>query len=175
MSTGNAASTAWRVNLSLSPADRIEAITRAFESNTASSGWDARFCRDREIYRLISTPTSAGSPNAFAIFELTITPYLCNVGDNPHGGAATTIFDDLSSAVIDIAARKGFLDHGSVSRTLTMTFLRAVPLGAQCRVELELVAAGRMMANVKGVIRDSEGRVCVSCMHDKGVFHGPSL
>jgi hypothetical protein len=37
-------------------------------------------------------------------------------------------------------------------------------MGAKCRVEVELVAAGRTMAHVTGVIRDMEGRVCVVCM-----------
>jgi acyl-coenzyme A thioesterase 13 len=47
--------------------------------------------------------------------------------------------------------------------------------GAKCRVEVELVATGRTMAHVTGVIRDMEGRVCVSCVHEKVVFHGPKL
>jgi hypothetical protein len=34
------------------------------------------------------------------------------------------------------------------------------------------VAAGMAMAHVTGMTKDMEGRVCVSCVHDKGFSMG---
>ena len=100
---------------------------------------------------------------------------MCNLGGQLHGGAASTILDNLTSTVTHLVARKGFLDKGSVSRTLNLTFLRPVPLGTKCRVEADLMSAGRTLAHVRGVIRDADGKVCVSCVHDKAVVQEPKL
>jgi acyl-coenzyme A thioesterase PaaI-like protein len=50
-----------------------------------------------------------------------------------------------------------------------MTYLRPVPNGAKTTIESEVVAAGRNTANLVGRILVN-GKVCVTCVHDKAVF-----
>lgn len=117
----------------------------------------------RPLHARSSPPTMQLRPRPQTPFEVSIDPYLCNVGGTLHGGAASTILDNLTSEALHIAARKGWIDYGSVSRTLTVTFLRPVVTGSKVRVGVEVVQAGRTTANVKGVIRDAEGRVSELC------------
>ena len=91
-----------------------------------------------------------------------------------HGGAATTILDSLTSAVLLTIAKPGFLDAGHVSRALNTTFLRPVPVGTKCTVECEVVAAGKKTAMVRGVIKLPNGKIAVHCAHDKAVFAKPA-
>ena len=165
----------YAVSLSPDPAARIQKIFDTLAADTAYEGWDARLLRNS--CKLVSASFSSANEtgSATAVFSLTIEPYMCNVGGNLHGGCASTVLDNLTSTVLHLGAREGFLDHGSVSRTLTVTFLRPVPLGMQCTVEVELVSAGRTLAHVRGVIRDAAGKVCVSCVHDKAVVQAPKL
>jgi acyl-coenzyme A thioesterase 13 len=62
-----------------------------------------------------------------------------------------------------------------VSRSLSTTYLRPVPVGSVCRVECEVVAAGRNTACVRGVIYTSGGKAGVHCVHDKAVFKKAKL
>lgn len=43
-------------------------------------------------------------------------------------------------------------------------------MGSKCRVECEVVAAGKNTAMVKGVIKTVDGKTAVFCAHDKAVF-----
>jgi acyl-coenzyme A thioesterase PaaI-like protein len=45
-----------------------------------------------------TTPTNTG-------FEVSIDPYLCNVGGTLHGGAASTILDNLTGEVLHVMDR----------------------------------------------------------------------
>jgi acyl-coenzyme A thioesterase 13 len=108
-------------------------------------------------------------PN-FTKWSLTIGEKLCNKSGNLHGGAAATILDNLTSTALVTIAREGFLDGGHVSRTITMTYLRPLPMGSKVTVENEVFAAGRNTANIVGKIFNEEGKLCVTCVHDKAVF-----
>ena len=102
-------------------------------------------------------------------WELEIGSHLCNKSGNLHGGAAATILDNLTSTALLTVAKPGFLDGGHVSRTITMTYLRPVPMGSKVFIECEVQAAGRNTANISGKIF-IDGKLCVSCIHDKAVF-----
>jgi acyl-coenzyme A thioesterase 13 len=54
-----------------------------------------------------------------------------------------------------------------VSRVLDVKYVRAVSVGEEVQVECEVVHVGRRQAALRGVIRDSRGRVCSTCEHDK--------
>ncbi|EXJ87399.1 hypothetical protein A1O3_04359 [Capronia epimyces CBS 606.96] len=107
-------------------------------------------------------------PNV-AKWEMEIGSHLCNKSGNLHGGAAATILDNLTSAALLTIARPGFLDGGHVSRTITMSYLRPVPGGSRVTIDCEIQAAGRNTANISGKIF-VDGKLCVSCIHDKVVF-----
>src|SRR5271156_1078640 len=56
--------------------------------------------------QLQTTPANAG-------FEVSIDPYLCNVDGTLHGGAASTILDNLTGEALHVVARKGWIDYRS--------------------------------------------------------------
>jgi acyl-coenzyme A thioesterase 13 len=103
------------------------------------------------------------------VWEMPVTPRLCNKSGNLHGGAAATIMDNLTSTALVTIAKPGFLDAGHVSRTITMTYLRPVPRGSTARIECDVQAAGRNTANIVGKLYVN-GKLAVTCVHDKAVF-----
>lgn len=102
-------------------------------------------------------------------WTMNITPAHCNKGRNLHGGMACIVLDNLTSTALLTLAKPGFLDAGHVSRTITMSYLRPVPVGSKVEIVCEVVQAGRNTANLKGEIRVG-GRTAVTCTHDKAVF-----
>lgn len=102
------------------------------------------------------------------IYRVTIPPSLCNKDGNLHGGAATTILDNLSSTALFAVAKPGFWENMGVSRSLYVVFHRPVPAGSVVNVICSVTAAGRQMASLRAEMRDDvDGRLCVSCVHEK--------
>jgi len=120
---------------------------------------------------------------------------MCNKSNNLHGGAACTVLgegshaitqnsigvphltdvlDNLTSTALLTIAKEGFLDGGHVSRTITMTYLRPVPVGTKVRLICKAVAAGKRLAHCTGQIETLDGKVCVTMLHDKAVLPRPS-
>jgi acyl-coenzyme A thioesterase 13 len=130
--------------------------------------WDAKGLNDVQV---VSVDTAANH----VVFELTVKPYLCSKMKTLHGGAACTLLDMLTTACLMLTARPGFLDMGSVSRTITMTYLRPVQEGQTVRIECRLVSVGARYANMYGEIKSLDGKIAVSCVHDKAVFPSSSL
>lgn len=165
-------------NISLSPTARVQAL---YDELTAPlpSGESVWFdALPLHHARLVSASASTRS----TLWSFTCAPALCNKGGNLHGGCAATLLDSLTSTALLTIAKPGFLDGGHVSRTLSCTYLRPVPMGAECVVECWVVAAGRRTACVRGEIRlkdpgsnDGEDKVCVECVHDKVVFQRAKL
>jgi len=150
-------------DLSLSAYDRCLALHAALIADSAYSGFDTVPLRSAKLI-------SASAETQCTKWEFICTDAVCNKGNNLHGGAAATLLDSLTSTALLTIARPGFLDGGHVSRTLTTTYLRPVPSGMKCIVECWVVAAGKRTANVRGEIRSLDGKICVSCVHDKAVF-----
>lgn len=148
-------------DLTMSIEDRIRAVQYAITEDPDYDGWDTKVLQD---VKLISAAPGR------AIFEMTVTPSMCNKGGNLHGGCATTILDNLSSTTMLTIASKGFLDAGHVSRTINMTFIRAVPAGTKVRIVAETVAAGKRLAHCKAQIETLDGNVAVTCTHDKAII-----
>lgn len=180
-------------------------------------GWDTDVISHAQFIK--ATPGRAE-------WEMTVRPEMCNKGGNLHGGCATTILDNLSSSTFLTVAKEGFMDQGTVSRTILMTFLRSVklapkhgytnlyrpvPVGTKVRIVCEVrllyclivilseqpflvgsvfgltcatylaviqttiltknqaVAGGKRLAHCKGQIETLDGKVAVTCIHDKAV------
>ncbi|KKY18032.1 putative thioesterase [Phaeomoniella chlamydospora] len=101
-------------------------------------------------------------------FTMTVTQDFCNKLGSMHGGAASTFMDCITSYALRTIAKEGFWDYLGVTRTLTLTFLRPMPLGTELRLEGEVVQYGRKLASLSGKIsRVSDGQPCVTCVHDK--------
>jgi acyl-coenzyme A thioesterase 13 len=149
--------------VNLSAKDKVLTVERTILEDPNFFGFDTYALKH-------ASPILLDARENFTKWKLTIGSELCNKGGNLHGGAAATILDNLTSTALVTIAREGFLDGGHVSRTITMTYLRPVPLGEEVTVENEVMAAGRNTANVVGKIFNREGKLCVTCVHDKAVF-----
>lgn len=159
----------FRPDFCLSAEDRVRTLAAAYIENASKEAWDGRLMR--ECCKLIS----ASAESASVVYEVTIDHFLCNVGKTLHGGAAATILDHLTSTALFTISKPGFLDRGMFSRTLTVTFLRPVPMGTRAIVEAEVVSAGTTLANVRGVIKTPDGKPCVTCIHDLALGSAPKL
>ena len=153
-------------NLSLSATDRVLAL---YNELTAPPPVGESVCFDT-LPLQYATFVSASTESQSTSWSFIAAPELCNKGGNLHGGCAATLLDSLTSTALLTIARPGFLDGGHVSRTLSCTYLRPVPMGTECVVECRVVAAGKRTANLSGEIRTKDGKVCVACVHDKAVF-----
>lgn len=104
------------------------------------------------------------------VYRLTVPVALCNKDANLHGGAASTLLDNLSSTALFTVSKSGFWDNLGISRSLYVIFHRPIPAGSKIRVVCSVVAAGRKMGTVKAEIvmeGDAEGLLCTSCIHEK--------
>lgn len=153
------------IDFSLTPFQRVEALKDDLVGDPDYDGYDVTTL----AYAKTISATAEGN-HGRTLFEMTVAPKLCNKGGNLHGGAACTLLDSLTSTALTVIARPGFMDSGHVSRTITMTYLRPVPAGTKIMIECVVVAAGKNTANVTGTIKTLDGKVCVTCVHDKAVF-----
>lgn len=84
-------------------------------------------------------------PQTGAKFELDIKPAMCNRMGNLHGGAAATIFDMCTTIAAAPLAKEGFWDFGGVSRTLSVTYMRPVPVNIKVLVECTVMQIGKRL------------------------------
>lgn len=104
------------------------------------------------------------------VYRVTVPQSLCNKDSVLHGGAASTILDNLSSTALFTIARPGFWDNMGVSRSLYVVFHRAIPVGTRIVIDCRVAAAGRKMATLRAEIRAETGNIVyATCVHDK--FH----
>jgi acyl-coenzyme A thioesterase 13 len=149
-------------DLTMSLLDRVNALRDAISNDPDYTGFDTTALKGVELLSVDPGRT---------VWSLTIGPHHANKGRNLHGGCSATILDNLTSTALLTLAKPGFLDGGHVSRTITMSYLRPVPIGMKVRIECEVVAAGKSTANLYGVIKGPDGKICVTCVHDKAVFN----
>jgi acyl-coenzyme A thioesterase 13 len=163
-----------RPDLSLPVKARVQALFDALTSGPApidsSKSFTPYDMLPLKYTRLISASEPKGSQPGSTVWSFTSDPTLCNRGGNLHGGCAATLLDSLTSTALLTIAKPGFLDGGHVSRTLSCTYLRPVPMGEECTVECWVVSGGKRTAHVGGQIKLKDGRVAVTCVHDKAVL-----
>ena len=147
-----------RLDLSQTPLERMKAVHEDLTRDPNYEGWDTQAFRP---LHLISADFGRVE------FEFTVTAAMCNKSGNLSGGFAATVLDTATSMCLLTAAKPGFMDGGSVSRSLNCTFLRPLPIGSKVRLVGEVVQGGKTLSNVKGELRTLDGRTCVSCIHDK--------
>lgn len=154
------------IDTSLSMMDRVKAISDTIARDPDYNGWDTQILKNVQCEEAVPGRT---------VFTTTITPNMCNKGDNLHGGCATTLLDNLTSTSLVTLAKKGYLDSGSVSRTMNVTMLRPVPVGTKVRIICEAVATGKNLAHCRGQIELLDGRVAVTLIHDKAILQKAKL
>jgi len=149
--------------------ERLISMLQAYVSDPDYHGWDAQLVRDD--YTFVTVDDEVGA----TAIEAEIKPYMCNGAGNLHGGAAATIMDNLTSTALMVLSRPGKMEYGTVTRNLAVTILRPVKMGTRVRIESEVVSVGKTLANVQGWIKTLDGKVCVTCSHDKAIVSGPKL
>ena len=149
-------------DLSMSLEERVHALRDVLEGDPGYQGFDKLPLKGVELKHVEPGRTD---------WEMEILPGHCNKGNNLHGGCSCTLLDTLTSTALLTLSKPGFLDGGHVSRTITMSYLRPVPVGTRVKIECEVVAAGKTTANLLGVIKTMDGKTCVTCIHDKAVFN----
>jgi acyl-coenzyme A thioesterase 13 len=77
-----------------------------------------------------------------------------------HGGAAGVIFDMATTTALCPIARPGFWEFmGGVTRTLNISYLKAVPIGVTVRLISRVVSVGKQMAMVRGEMTSLDGKI----------------
>ncbi|KAK2807956.1 hypothetical protein FQN50_005198 [Emmonsiellopsis sp. PD_5] len=143
------------------PRERVQAFLDGASSRPSTDGWDTSCMKE---IKLVSVD------EGIVEFEFTVTQQMCNPLNILHGGCASTILDVLTSTAVFTVPDKAELVQ-TLSRTLTMTFLRPVLVDTTVRVVAKLVQVGRSFIHCTGEILTLDGKVCVSCTHDKGVWN----
>lgn len=119
----------------------------------------------------VSTPTPT---TALVTFSYTLPDYYSNPLGNLHGAAHALIYDNCTTLAVAAVSSPGFWMLGGVSRVLDVKYVRGLKVPDEVRVECEVVHVGRQSAAIRGVIRDSRGRVCSTCEHDKTNIDPPA-
>jgi acyl-coenzyme A thioesterase 13 len=76
-----------------------------------------------------------------------------------HGGAAGVIFDMSTTTALCPIARPGFWEFmGGVTRSLNISYLKAVPIGITVRLNNKVVSVGKQMAMIRGEMTSLDGK-----------------
>lgn len=158
----------WATDFDLSVEDRIHAYHESVANDQEFDGFDTAPIRSaRYTGHDVATKT--------VFWEFDVSPFLCNKDRNMHGGAISTMFDNLTSTALYTIGKPGFWGSLGVSRSLIVHFLRGIPNGSKVILKCEVVAAGRKMALVKGTMENPEGLVLATALHEKVWTGQPQL
>lgn len=140
--------------------DRAQAILSSLAHDPEYACFDAMTLGGVELLSISQETQSVR-------LAFTVLPTLCNVYRTLHGGAAATLLDTLTSLALLTVAKPVRWSTLGITRSLSVTFLRPLPMGTQVFLDCEVLAAGKSMANLKGTMKTGDGQVCVICNHDK--------
>ncbi|KAH7386746.1 HotDog domain-containing protein [Phaeosphaeria sp. MPI-PUGE-AT-0046c] len=112
---------------------------------------------DREVMENMML-VDAGLDGSVA-YEMTIAPNFSNLNNVMHGGAAGVIFDMSTTTALCPLARPGFWEFmGGVTRSLNISYLKAVPIGTKVRLSSRVVGIGKQMAMIRGDMKSLDGK-----------------
>ncbi|KAJ4379095.1 hypothetical protein N0V86_005136 [Didymella sp. IMI 355093] len=108
-------------------------------------------------------------PEGSVEYELYIAPGFSNLNNVMHGGAAGVIFDMSTTTALCPVARPGFWEFmGGVTRTLNISYLKAVPIGTTVRLVSRVMSVGKQMAMIRGEMLSLDGKITFcTCEHHK--------
>lgn len=126
--------------------------------STKQMGNTERFDTDLMRRARIIDATSAGT----AVFEIDIGKTYSNWRGIMHGGAAALILDQFTTAAfIPLTSIDDLHDEvnppGGVTRSISITYLRPLPLPTIIRVEAKVIQTGRSVSLVRGNITSRDG------------------
>ncbi|CAI6333250.1 unnamed protein product [Periconia digitata] len=93
-------------------------------------------------------------------FELLMSSNFSNLNNVMHGGAAGVIFDMATTSALCPIARPNYWQFmGGVTRSLNISYLKAVPIGVKVRLRSHVVSVGKQMAMIRGEMTSLDGKV----------------
>lgn len=98
---------------------------------------------DYELCKAMTIVSASLTPHPRAVTRLVVTPAMCNISGNLHGGAISTLFDVCTTTALAVARRRGFWELAGVTRTLNTTCLRPVMAGEEIEIEGEVLQVGK--------------------------------
>ena len=147
----------------LSPEERINTVLKFGEPGRKrlTAQFIEQQCKLKSFERLSEN-------TAKATYTFTVENFYCNGSGNLHGGAQSVIYDICTSLTLQAISKRGAWLNGGVSRVLTVTYLRPAPAGTELELETEVIAAGKSLAMLRGVLkRASDGAPISTCEHNK--------
>lgn len=98
-------------------------------------------------------------PEGTVVFELFVSERYSNLNDVMHGGAAGVIFDMATTSALCPVAKPGYWEFlGGVTRSLNISYLKAVPIGTTVRLSSHVVQVGKTMAMIQGKMTSLDGK-----------------
>lgn len=115
---------------------------------------------------------SASGPHPYITFRFTVNPLHTNGLRTMHGGCTSTLFDTCTTLPLHLVSKPGFWQRQGVTRTLNVTYLRPIPVGATIHIRCELLHVGRTLCALRGEMRavdenGREGSLLAVCDHGK--------
>lgn len=155
-------------DFSLSVDERVRAYLATVVSDTNYDGYDTGPLRQTDFVK-------ANLEDQTTEFKFRVQDFMCNKDGNLHGGAASTIFDNLSSTALFTVGKPGFWENLGVSRFLSVVFHRPLPLNTTVDLTCRVVSAGRRLTHLEAVMKTEDGKICASCIHEKVRIERPNL
>ncbi|KAK2752457.1 hypothetical protein FQN54_008119 [Arachnomyces sp. PD_36] len=129
----------------------IEVYTQLMDEK-GFKGYDRTLMKD---IRLIDADPIDG-----VTWELTVDEYWVNMNGVLHGGAYGVIFDMCTAMAMNPISRVGYWDFlAGVTRTLNISYLKAVPLGTTIRVHTNVIQHGKTTSLIRGVMESPDGKI----------------
>lgn len=109
------------------------------------------------------------------IYEFTPGQRYANLNNVVHGGALGVLFDMFTMTALGTVAGLDYWEFmGGVSRSINISFIRAIPTGRTVYFRSQVVQHGRTMAFLRGECTDESGRIVYATAEHHKV-HVPTL
>ncbi|SMR45744.1 unnamed protein product [Zymoseptoria tritici ST99CH_1E4] len=106
-------------------------------------------------------------PPLIVTTAIDIRPELCSRTGNLHGGAAALIFDMCTSMSVAPLATATSWPFGGVSRHLTVSYIRPVPVGITVHIVCEVASLGKNISTITARMQTEDGKLLCLGQHDK--------
>lgn len=118
---------------------------------------------------------SVSAADSSIVYKFTPSQHYANLNNVVHGGAFGVLFDMFTMSALGTISCLDYWEFmGGVSRSINMSFIRAVPVGKTIYFRCKVVQHGRTMALIRGLCTDESGKtVYATAEHHK--VNVPSL
>ncbi|EFW13910.1 hypothetical protein D8B26_005919 [Coccidioides posadasii str. Silveira] len=126
-------------------------VYRGLMKENDFKGYDRQLMHD---LRLIDAEPTGG-----ALWEMDVTEHWVNMNGVMHGGAYAVIFDMCTAIAMNPIARDGYWEFlAGVTRSLNISYLRAIPIGTTVRIRANVLQHGKTMTLLRGVMESVDGK-----------------